>query len=232
MYFIANPDGVANVYRYAFGTGEIVQITNISTGTTGITFLSPALSVARNTGRVLFSVFESGNYNVYAIEPEEIEPVAVKKDAEDIEYLGYLTPLDAVGEGLVENYLADIEDGLVAATEFPSQDYSPRLGLDFIGSTGFGISGGGPFGTRVFGGASFFFSDMLGDHNLFTAVQVQGTFRDIGGSVSYTNLSGRFNWGASVSRTPWLSGFTYLEQTDQGTVINRRLDRMYINRAW
>jgi Tol biopolymer transport system component len=231
LYFIASPDGVANVYRYSFDTGTIDQITNISTGTSGITFLSPALTVARNTGRILFSVFESGNYNVYAIEPEETEALIAKEVGENPKYIGYLPPSEAVDKGFVENYLADIEGGLVATTVFPSQDYTPRLELDFIGSTGIGVTVGGPFGTGVFGGASFFFSDMLGDHNLFTAIQAQGTFRDIGGTVAYTNLSSRLNWGAVVSRIPLISGFTYLEQTNQGLVVNRRLDRMFINSA-
>ncbi len=231
LYFIASPDGVANIYRYSFVSDEVEQITNIATGTSGITFLSPALTVARDTERVLFSVFDEGNYNVYAIEPEEVEPVLVQESDGNPAYIGYLPPSEAVGQGFVENYLADVEGGLVATTEFPSQNYSPRLELDFIGSTGVGVSVGGPFGTGVFGNASFFFSDMLGDHNLFTVIQAQGSFRDIGGTVTYTNLSSRFNWGASVSRIPFLSGFTYFEQTDQGPVMNRRLDRMFINRA-
>ncbi len=231
LYFIANPDGVSNLYWYSFVTDEIVQLTNTATGISGITLLSPALSVARETGRILFSVFEKGNYHVYGIEPEAIEPQIVERSEKSFAYNGYLPPSDAVGQGMVENYLSDVQGGLVVTKEFPAQDYSARLELDFIGSTGVGVSVGGPFGTGVFGGASFFFSDMLGDHNLFTAIQAQGSFRDIGGTVAYTNLSSRFNWGASLSRIPFLSGFTYLEQTDQGPVVNRRLDRMFINRA-
>lgn len=231
LYFIANPDGISNIYRYSFSSGEILQVTDIATGISGITLLSPALTVAGETGRIMFSVFEEGNYNVHAIDPENITLRFVQREEKSSLYAGYLTPSESIGQGVVENYLADMEGGLVVTDEFQPQDYSPRLELDFIWSTGIGVTFGGPFGTGIFGGASFFFSDMLGDHNLFTSVQVQGTFRDIGGAISYTNLSNRINWGASISRTPFLSGFTYLEQTEQGLVVNRRLDRMFINRA-
>src|SRR5258706_10049079 len=46
LYFVANPSGIADVYGVSVATGALTQLTNVSTGTSGITASSPALSVA------------------------------------------------------------------------------------------------------------------------------------------------------------------------------------------
>jgi outer membrane protein assembly factor BamA len=60
---------------------------------------------------------------------------------------------------------------------------------------------------------TFAFSDMLGNHNLVTAIDVNtygGSFGDlhknIGGLVAYQNLSRRMNWGISGGQAPYLTG--------------------------
>lgn len=206
LYFIANPDGFSNIYRMDISTGDIEQVTNILTGITGITPLSPALTVARETGRMMFAVFESGLYTVYALDEDDIEAVPVDITMLFETYAGYLPPAEAQNETFVNRYLADVEGGLIADREFPSTEYSPRLELDFIGSTGIGVAVSS-FGAAIVGGASLYWSDMLGDHNLLTSVQAQGTWKDIGGVVAYSNLARRTNWGVQVSRTPIPFGY-------------------------
>ena len=56
--------------------------------------------------------------------------------------------------------------------------------------------GSSEFGTYVGGGASLYFSDMLGNHNLVTGLQVNGGLKDVTALVGYQNLSHRLNWGA------------------------------------
>lgn len=224
LYFIANPDGFSNIFRIDLSTGDVEQVTNILTGVTGITPLSPALSIARETGRMMFAVFEGGLYTVYALDEDEIKTAPVDVTSIYDMYAGYLSPVDVHDQTFVNTYLADVEGGLIADREFPSERYSPRLELDFIGTTGIGVAVSS-FGTAIVGGASLYWSDMLGDHNLLTSVQAQGTWKDIGGVVSYSNLARRTNWGVQISRIPIPFGFSTIEGTPDDYVLRRIIYR-------
>src|SRR5690606_7687125 len=65
VYFIADPDGISNVYRVRVPGGRPEQLTNLRTGATGITAASPALSIAANAGTLAFSVYQDGQYAIY-----------------------------------------------------------------------------------------------------------------------------------------------------------------------
>ncbi|NBC17201.1 MAG: peptidase S9 [Bacteroidetes bacterium] len=73
LYFIADQDGFQDVYRLALDTRETYRITTLQTGVTGITALSPAMSVAAQSGRMMFSVFSENKYSVFALEPDELD---------------------------------------------------------------------------------------------------------------------------------------------------------------
>ncbi|MDM7915451.1 MAG: peptidase S9, partial [Candidatus Eisenbacteria bacterium] len=47
LYFLSDRDGVSDVYRLELGSGAPFRVTSVQTGVTGITDLSPALSVSR-----------------------------------------------------------------------------------------------------------------------------------------------------------------------------------------
>src|SRR5207247_6136841 len=68
LYFIADPGGISNVYRLALSSAAITQVTNVFSGVSGITSLSPALSVAQKTPRAVFSVSSGGGYGIQAID--------------------------------------------------------------------------------------------------------------------------------------------------------------------
>ena len=57
IYFIANPEGLADIYRYS-PDGRVNRITRVQTGVSGITDMSPAMSVAQRTGDIAFSLYE------------------------------------------------------------------------------------------------------------------------------------------------------------------------------
>ena len=66
LYFVSDRQGISNVYRIDATGGEPLQVTNLLTGVSGITAMSPALSVA--SSRVAFSVYEEDGYNIYALD--------------------------------------------------------------------------------------------------------------------------------------------------------------------
>ncbi len=70
LYFVADPDGVSNVFRYSFSTNDFVPLTNVATGVSGLTELSPTLSVSSKSGRIIFTLFNDTHYHLHVLEPE------------------------------------------------------------------------------------------------------------------------------------------------------------------
>src|SRR5690606_20980228 len=79
LYFVAEPDGVPDVFRYDFASGDIERLTHLRTGVSGLTGTSPALSVAAD-GTLAFSVLEDGGYGVYRIRAPEGAPAERSQD--------------------------------------------------------------------------------------------------------------------------------------------------------
>lgn len=232
LYFISDHDGFKDVYRYDLAAGSTYRITNIKTGVSGITAMSPAMSVAVQSGRMAFSVFSNNEYTVHTLEPDELtgEPAVAE---EGVAVAGILPPARAVNEGLVANYLGDPLGGLPPAPDFTPSDYRAKLTLDAVAPPTVGLQVGGPFGAQVGGGVGFFFSDMLGNQNLAIAVQAQGTFKDIGGQVSYLNAANRINHGATVGHIPYLFGGARfgIDPRTGVRVIDQIYQRLFIDQA-
>jgi hypothetical protein len=230
LFFIANRDGIPNVYRLPAGTGEPRQVTNLSGGVSGITADSPALSVARGADRLVFSAFEGGDYNLYAIADERFAGgpmISLPAGAR-----AAVLPPRREGEGEVFALLQRPQTGLPDTREFPVEDYRAGLSLDFVGQPTVAV-GADRFGTFLGGGVSFFFSDMLGNHQLATAAQINGGVRDLGGLIGYQNLSRRTSWGAALQRVPLRTGgvIQQIGQVDGQSVLEEQvfLDRQIFN---
>jgi Tol biopolymer transport system component len=208
LYFLSDPDGITNVYRVTLASGQVSQITDLFTGVSGITASSPALSVAQHSGRLMYSVFRSNGYDLYAIEsPGSIaaEPsIAYRPYGQAPATAAVLPPLQRSSETLV-SLLGSPTRGLPAQTDFPVRPYNPSLSLTYVGQPALAV-GSTQFGTFVGGGASLYFSDLLGNHNLVTGLNVQGSLKDINALVGYQNLTHRLNWGAIAQQTPYVTG--------------------------
>ena len=202
LFFISDQDGFNDIYRFDIATGEVFRVTRLSTGISGITATSPALTVAPSTGRMLFSVFEDQGYAVYALDAARTrgEPMT---PGEPVVSAGILPPGDTPGRATVTNYLKDPATGLVSGGEFSVAPYHPTFALDAVGQPSLGVSAGGPFGAGVAGGVSFLFGDQLSDRQVGLAIQANGTVQDIGGQLQYANLRERWNWGASIEHIPY-----------------------------
>ena len=207
LYFLSDPDGITNIYRVRLADGELRKVTNLFTGASGITETSPALTVAQENGRLVYSVFRTNGYELYAIEGAEalagraLEPEAPSPGGP---VAGLLPPRDRASPELAQ-LLHDPGTGLPTDTSFTSDPYRPKLSLTYIGQPSL-IAGSSQFGTYVGGGASLYFSDELGNHNLVTGLQVNGGIKDITALVGYQNLTHRLNWGAVIQQVPYLTG--------------------------
>jgi WD40 repeat protein len=201
LYFISDRGGISNIYRARLDGGETTQVTDLATGVSGITHLSPALSTG--AGRLVYCVYEDGKYNIYSIDsPERLAG-------------GALSPLPLVNAAMLppqERKPSEVVSlgerptyGLPDTGAFRSTDYHPHLSLDYVGQPSVGV-GVDRFGAYAGGNVSLFWSDMLGDHNLGAVLQVNGQFRDIGGVVAYENRAHRMNWTAAIAQIPYVTG--------------------------
>ena len=169
------------------------------------------MSVAAQSGRMMFSVFGNGEYTVFSKEPEELEGTLVQiGEGEQSFRAGILPPFRGVDEGLVGDYLNDSLTGLPADRDFSLDNYSARLQLDYVAPPTLGVSVGGVYGSGITGGVGLFFSDMLGNHNLTIIAQANGSFKDIGAQVGYLNQGHRFNYGGLVGHIPILFGSSFV----------------------
>jgi Tol biopolymer transport system component len=229
LYFIADPHGFSDLYRLELASGTVHQVTRLATGVSGITALSPAMSVAQRSGRIMFSVFENSGTNIYALDLQQARGEPVELTVPRIARAAVLPPVEAHGGGLVYEYLEDAVTGLPEPQQFATRPYRTRIGLDFIGPPSFGV-GVSEFGAGIAGGVSFYFSDMLGDNQIAAVVQANGTLRDVGAQAQYMNMSRRWNWGAIAGHVPYLTGFTYFDGdrfTGTGD-LNQVLERIYV----
>jgi Tol biopolymer transport system component len=222
LYFLSDRQGITNVYRLDVASGTTAQLTNLLSGATGITELSPAMSYGG--GRLIFSAYENDGYNIYALETEE---QLAGRPSIDLPRNAAVLPPRRTGEGLVYTALNNPLIGLPAEEEAitATEDYSPRLGLDYVGQPMVGV-GVDAFGTYAAGSLSFLFSDMLGNHTLGTSVQVTSRFDEFGGTLFYLNRSNRWNWGVSAEMIPYISrGF-------EAGVANVEGQPVYIEREY
>lgn len=238
LYFVSDRGGVSDIYRLRPESGELFQVTRLATGVSGITALAPAITVAPRTGRLLFSVFESRGYGIYALEGERARgepPGTIPAPAATI---GVLPPVGAADRSVVSRYLEEPRAGLPDPARFTVTDYRPRLGLDYVGPPTIGLTTG-QFGTRVGGGMALFFGDMLADRVLAVAAEAGGELEDLGGQTLYVNREGRWGWLGALGRTPYRSGVAALDDTTltvdgqqvAARVVNRFIDRIFFDQA-
>ena len=243
IFFVSDQDGVSNIYRRS-EDGGVQRLTNISTGVSGISGLSPAISVARSTGTVVFSVFHKAGYAIRSVDPSVVTADARAAAPQSAEapaaVAGVLPPaVTAMPDAGVERALANDSTGLVPASALTPTKVDGRLRLDYVGGPSIGVTVGGGYGTGLGGGVGLGFADMLGNHDLGVVIQAQGDIKDIGGAVYYLNQKRRWGWGANLSHIPYAGIFASAANVDfetgegtiPGAIIVQQLQRIYFQNA-
>jgi hypothetical protein len=202
VFVISDATGRQEVYRVDVAAGRATAIVTEPTGVSGITPLSPALSVSRASNRAAMTVFINSGYEIRFLDAEQLAanpPVPTSP----IDYAA-LPPVDRAA-GIVAQGLEQPKAGLPTASSFPTRAYSSKWSLLALGQS-VGLSSGGPYGTYLAGGISMLFSDTLGDQLISASADVNGRVRDAGGQIAYYNRRSRWNWGVFGGRIPLLSG--------------------------
>jgi len=224
IYFIANPEGIPDVYRADANGGNIRHVTRVVTGVSGITDLSPAMSVALRTGDVVFSLFENDDYTIYRPNTERAQRAAITTIPAGTPRAALLPPAVATTQS-VTSYLQRPEEGLPPEDiDYPTAPYKADLRLTYLGPPSLGV-GADRFGYGVGGSISAYFSDVLGEHNVgFTFQGGSGSSlaTTLGGELFYLNQQNRVNYGAQARYSPFVSAFTVAYQ-DVVTVDGRQV---------
>jgi WD40-like Beta Propeller Repeat len=203
LYFVSDPDGIPDIYRTNLTTGAITRITRVATAITGLTYESPALSVAQKTGRLIFDVFRGPgqSYSLHVLEPDQATGAGVNQVVDTSSTQGFQPP--AVQDAVTAR-IDDPRLGLPVQRQFAVTTYHPTFQLDGIATAGAGVAFGGPFGTGAGGGVAFQFGDELEDHILAATVEASGQIQDVGGEAVYINQTHRWNYGVAISHLPFL----------------------------
>jgi Tol biopolymer transport system component len=201
LYFIGAPDGIANVYQVSVAGGSPRRVTNVLSGVSGITPLTPALSVAASTAAMVFSVFEDDGYTLYSARPQATASVESPTDRN----AAVLPPANRPTSQVTEWLRAPAAGLPPAALAFETAPYRARLSLDSVGQPTVGV-GADRFGAYAAGGLSFGFSDMLGNHEVGTTLQLTSRLQEAGFAAAYINRASRWNWGIVGEQTPYVTG--------------------------
>jgi hypothetical protein len=203
VFFLSNRDGFRNLYEYEIESGKLYQLSNFFTGISGITALSPALSIPRSENKLFYSLFSKGKYSIYTAQyhefiKKEIDPADVTFEA------AILPPSLRMGrDQVVPNLKNPGKYPDLTNDQIKLVPYQKKFQLDYISQQmGAGVSTS-RFGTGLAGGVNMIFSDMLGDNQLFGGVAVNGEIYDFGGQLAFLNSKRKLNWGASISHLPY-----------------------------
>jgi WD40-like Beta Propeller Repeat len=194
VYFVADRDGVSNIYRVALAGGEVSQVTDVQTGVSGITALSPAIAVASSAGTVAYTVYRDGVY--------EIRTLGTTDSGRPTIVAGVPLPSQSI-----RSAAPLMTPDPAPARQFSERPYARGLSLLSIGQP-YVSAGGGAFGSFVRAGVSFGLGDLLGEQQLETALQVGKDVMDFAVQSVYLNRRSRWTWGSMGGQIPIMTGFT------------------------
>jgi Tol biopolymer transport system component len=203
LFFVSDRNGISNVYRMDVGTHTLFQVTDLYTGVSGITSLSPSLSIASQSNDVLYSVYSEGNYSIYNIDKGKLDGKPVT-DVEVLTTPAVLPPKERPGSeilGLLRNPMFGLPDD----GKFTSEPYKAKISLDYVAPPQVAV-GVDRFGTYAGGGVAFYLSDMLGYHNVMAMAQVYNRIVDSAAMIGYSNSVNRLNFGIVAQRIPYMYG--------------------------
>ena len=66
--FVSNRTGIENLFLADLASGEEHQLTHVVGGVSAITEVSPAISWARGTDRLVYTYYDDGNYSIWSVD--------------------------------------------------------------------------------------------------------------------------------------------------------------------
>jgi len=196
LYFLSDQNGKTDLYRIDLDSGKIFQVTNLYTGISGITELSPAITLTQ-AGRIILSTYEGNFFSISVIADPTV--LAGQAFLTQFDRNPALLPPRAQSEGSLMGLLKNPLFGLPKDTNFAVSPYKSKLTLDYVTPPSLAI-GVDRYGTYGAGGISAYWSDMLGTNTIITTAITGPQIIDTSGVVAYLNSKNRLNWGMAAQR--------------------------------
>ena len=216
LFFLSNRDGFRNLYKYNLTEKKVTQLTKLATGITGITPYAPAITVAEDRDRILYTHYSNGTYQLYQAKSEDFLAEEVSPTAVDM-VPATLPPFRPGQKDVVNTNLRLMDNSIKtteAATTMTPVKYKPKFSLDYIGgSAGVGVmTGNRSFGNNAggVGGIDMLFSDVLGNNQLYVGAALNGEIQDAAFQASYINRKNPIGWGLGLGHIPFIVGGEYL----------------------
>lgn len=195
LAFLSDRNGIFNLYlmdlhrsdlqNLSPGQDPIIRVTNVNTGIVGLTQDTPALTWARETGKLLFSSFSNKGWDIFALDDPVkayqvyLAEVGVEEDLIPIK------PEDAPPEAVGKK---DWIQPLPEEEAVESEAYKARLRPDYI----FGGGGGNEKSFIIL--ARIGFSDMLSNHQLRIGCNFTSVFDESDFLIEYMNRAHRLSY--------------------------------------
>lgn len=204
LYFLSDADGFRNLYRYNLKGKSLEKLTNFFTGISGVTMHSPAIAVAQNADKIIYTLFKNGHYELYSASSGMFGAFPLEADNVN-KRTATLPPIYPSEKANVVQKNIEKDDVAKSSDKKPltEKDYKSKFKLDYIGTTGTGVGVNSQYGIGLNGAIQGIFSDILGNHQLQGALAMQGDLKDFGGQLLYLNQKKPFQWGFNVSHIPY-----------------------------
>lgn len=233
VYFLSDADGFRDLYEYSLVRNEVFRLSSFATGISGITEFAPALTVARDNGMIAYSVFRNGKYTIYRADPADFYVTYKNSDGISVDQrASTLPPVHSLPIMRAQNRLDSLYRSSLSfeENEIWPREYKAKFKLDYVGNDGMINIASGRFTSGLAGGVNALFSDILGNHQLFSAVSLNGEIFDVGAQVAYVNRKNPVSWGGIISHIPYQSATSslfpdtlYVQDNPVG-VTNRAID--------
>ena len=248
--FVSDRTGIENVFLYDFITHEHYQLTNVVGAVSALTEYSPSISWARGADRLAFNYYDNGDYTIWQVS----NPRSLKKTP----YREPSTLAALPSAALAANEVASTEfpstptaDRRAATTpavtiaalldsaelalpdtsKFSDYKYHIRFQPDYVARPSIGYAPDN-YGRNVFGGTTIILSDMLGNHRVAIAGEVNGRLSEAQMYFGYANLGHRMQHNGAFSQFPYyfLSNDSLFNSTTSGVQTEKQEITIYVAR--
>ncbi|MDQ3143024.1 MAG: hypothetical protein M3Q56_12340 [Bacteroidota bacterium] len=220
LIFISDYDGVRNIYKYKIDSNITYRISDVINGVSSLTPYGPAISVSQKRDRILYSYYSDNSFQIYQASTDRLDQTLVDKNFVVDPSVAVL-PFENVRKTDIVNEQIRRLDEIQLVDSSRIQKYRPEFSLTYIGASG-GTSYGSSFrtGLGLAGGVDMLFSDIIGEHQLYSGLSLNGEIVDVAGAVTYINQSKRLPWGLGISHFPsryfnFTPGFEFHTYQDQ-----------------
>lgn len=199
LYFVSDDRGTSQSMWWDLRSATSVPVFDTTASVSGVTALSPALSLSADGRTLAMSVYSRGRFSI------RIEPLpTLARAAAAVASQATLPATPSIS--------SESSSASAAAAPLSPRPYTGRLSVLSLGQP-YLSAGGGAFGGFLRAGTSIAMSDVLAQHALQAAIQVGRRETDFAVQASYVNRRARLNWGLVGGQVPAMVGLSESRST-------------------